>query len=190
MSKPSSHIFYNTVGYRKSFNYFKEQIELIIQTSKNKYDFREHPRANKQLTTKQRSKLISQVKSRSISKSDWKKLNSDSRFRERRKRGIINFWNSEKVRLLCGQRGTREWNNQQVHDILSNQRPKYNGKTIQGHHIYSAAKYPHLADKGDLIYPVTFDEHLYGWHGGNFRNSLPGRPINYKKKHSFKGGKK
>ena len=45
MSKPSSHIFYNTVGYRKSFNYFKEQIELIIQTSKNKYDFREHPRA-------------------------------------------------------------------------------------------------------------------------------------------------
>ena len=36
---------------------------------------------------------------------------------------------------------------------------------------------PHLADKGEIIYPVTPNEHLKGWHGGNFKNSRPGEPI-------------
>ena len=40
------------------------------------------------------------------------------------------------------------------------------------HHIYS-----HSADKGEIIYPVTPNEHLKGWHGGNFKNSIPGEPI-------------
>lgn len=26
--------------------------------------------------------------------------------------------------------------------------------------------------------PVTPYEHLYGYHGGNYKNSLPGKPIN------------
>ena len=30
----------------------------------------------------------------------------------------------------------------------------------------------------DIIYPVTKYEHRQGWHGGNMRNSLPGKPIN------------
>lgn len=52
---------------------------------------------------------------------------------------------------------------------------------MQAHHTYSVNKYPHLAKEGHLIYPVTFDEHFYGFHNGNFRNSLPGKPYpNYK----------
>lgn len=31
--------------------------------------------------------------------------------------------------------------------------------------------------KGEIIYPVTLNEHLKGWHGGNFKNSRPGEPI-------------
>ncbi|WP_195617547.1 hypothetical protein [Clostridium paraputrificum] len=35
-----------------------------------------------------------------------------------------------------------------------------------------------LADKGEVIYPATFNEHLNKWHGRNYRNSNPGSPIN------------
>ena len=55
------------------------------------------------------------------------------------------------------------------------------GKVLQGPHAYSVSKYPHLADKGAVIYPANFNEHLYGWHGGNFNNSLPGRSIRNKR---------
>ncbi len=48
---------------------------------------------------------------------------------------------------------------------------------LQGIIVIVVAKYPHLADKGEIIYPVTFREHFYGWHGRNWRNSIPGEPI-------------
>ncbi len=50
--------------------------------------------------------------------------------------------------------------NEQIEEVLNNNVPKYNGKAITGHHSYSASKYPHLADKGEVIYPATFNEHL------------------------------
>jgi len=37
-----------------------------------------------------------------------------------------------------------------------------NGKPIQGHHTFSVSKYPHLAGKGEGIYPATDNEHLNG----------------------------
>ena len=48
---------------------------------------------------------------------------------------------------------------------------------MQGHHSYSVSKYPHLADCGEVIFPTTRNEHLNGWHGGNYKNSMPGEPI-------------
>ena len=45
------------------------------------------------------------------------------------------------------------------------------------YHTYSAKKYPHLADRGEVIFPTTFQEHLHDWHGGNWNNSLPGKRI-------------
>ncbi|MCC5803762.1 immunity 22 family protein [Rossellomorea vietnamensis] len=35
-----------------------------------------------------------------------------------------------------------------------------------------------ISNKGERIYPVTFKEHLYRWHGGSYKNSLPGKPLN------------
>ena len=81
---------------------------------------------------------------------------------------------------------TRQWNSQQTEDILNGRRPKYNEKTIQGHHTYSASKYPHLANRAGVIFPVTFEEHLKGWHGGNFKNSKPGKPISKATFYNFK----
>lgn len=35
------------------------------------------------------------------------------------------------------------------------------------------------------IYPTTKDEHLYRWHGGNFKNPTSGKPINPDFKEEF-----
>lgn len=72
---------------------------------------------------------------------------------------------------------TRNWTEDQIRDILNGITPTYNGKTIQDHHTYSVSQYPHLANKGEVIYPVTQNEHFKGWHGGCFKKSLPGEPI-------------
>ncbi|WP_443217508.1 hypothetical protein [Sporolactobacillus sp. CQH2019] len=47
--------------------------------------------------------------------------------------------------------------------MVSGKKPNFDGKPIVGD-SYSASKYPHLADKGDIIYPATYNEHLNGWH--------------------------
>lgn len=60
---------------------------------------------------------------------------------------------------------------------MEGKKPKYNGKTLQGHHSYSVSQYPHLAGRSEVIWPVTANEHFRGWHGGNWKNSLPGKPI-------------
>ncbi|MDF2791098.1 MAG: hypothetical protein K0S80_4200, partial [Neobacillus sp.] len=46
---------------------------------------------------------------------------------------------------------------------------------IHSHQIYPPEK--HFTHR-DIIYPVTPNEHFNGWHGGNWKNSLPGKPIN------------
>jgi hypothetical protein len=53
-----------------------------------------------------------------------------------------------------------------------------NGETVQGHHTYPIAQHPHLAHRGEGIWPATAREHLAGWHGGKYTNSTPGVPIN------------
>jgi hypothetical protein len=55
-----------------------------------------------------------------------------------------------------------DWSPKQKADILKGKRPKHSGKTIQGHHSYSVSKYPLLADKGEIIYTATFNEHFNG----------------------------
>ena len=62
--------------------------------------------------------------------------------------------------------------------MFNAKRAKFDGKTLQGHHTYSASQYPHLANRPEVIFPVTFNEHFYGWHGGNWKMSLPGERIN------------
>ena len=43
--------------------------------------------------------------------------------------------------------------------ILSIKRiPKFDDKPIEEHHTYSSLQFPHLANKGEVIYPVTRNE--------------------------------
>ena len=83
----------------------------------------------------------------------------------------------EKKRILNGEIPTRDWTNEQIQEILKGKKPQYIGKPIIGHHTYNAMNYPHLCNKGKLIYPVTNREHLKGWHGGNYSKNAPGRPV-------------
>ena len=99
------------------------------------------------------------------------------RLKKRRDLGVKRFWKSERSRIINNEKTTRNWNAQQMHDIIIGKRPKFLDKTIQGHHTYSVSDYPHLADKGEIIFPATFNEHLYGWHGGDYKKSLPGKQI-------------
>lgn len=170
MSKGHSHLFLGTSG----------DLASHIQG----LDLREHPR-EKSLTASQRRKIAAKIKDRTATQEEYTKYMSDKRFSNRRKKGVREFWTQEQERILTGKPTTREWSESQIQDILHSRRPKYNGKTLQGHHMYSASRYPHLANQGLIIFPVTFDEHLYGWHGGNFQTSLPGRPIKRKTYYNF-----
>ena len=186
MSKGNSGLFHGTAGANVAVLSHGQD---IIASRVAGMDLREHPRG-KSLSAKQRKEIAAKIKNRTATKSEYERYYSDSRFSKRRKEGVRQFWVQEQMRILSGKETTRDWSTAQRQAILRSKRPKYNGKTVQGHHTYSASKYPHLANQGAVIFPVTFDEHLYGWHGGNFKNSLPGRPIKQKTYHNFSGGKK
>ena len=130
------------------------------------------------LGSKKMSELKGKIDNRTITKDEWNLYDWNKRFKNRRDAGVDAFWEQERQRILNGERTTRNWSNEQIEEVLNNNVPKYNGKAITGHHSYSASKYPHLADKGEVIYPATFNEHLNKWHGRNYRNSNPGSPIN------------
>ena len=180
MSKGSSGLFHGTTGDRH-----QSSAEHTIASRTAGLDLREHPRG-KSLSARQSRQVRNKITARTATKNEYRQYMSDKRFAERRKAGVNEFWKQERRRIKAGVQPTRDWSDEQRADILSGGRPKYEGRTIQGHHSYSASRYPHLANRGEIIYPVTFDEHLFGWHGGNFSNSLPGKPIKYSKKRSFR----
>ena len=150
--------------------------EIMAERTKG-LDTREHPSKYKQISAKEKSRLESKVRDRTITKDEYKKLEWNKKISAKRQDAVNEFWDQEQIRLQKGENGTRNWSPQQKVDILNGKRPTYNGKTIQGHHTYSVSKYSHLSGNSEVIYPATFNEHLKGWHGGNFRNSLPGEPI-------------
>ncbi|WP_288886478.1 hypothetical protein [uncultured Eubacterium sp.] len=177
MSKPNSGHFKGTTGEKiASYKYLISQNHAIING--NKDDLREHPCKYKQPGRKKLKMLQEKLEARTITKEEYKLLSWSKRLAKRRNRGIDEFWKEERRRIKKGLPTTRNWSAQQRADILNKKRPKFKGKTIQSHHTYSVAKYPHLANKGKYIQPVTPYEHLYGYHGGNYKNSLPGKPIN------------
>ena len=157
-------------------DYNQSPKEIMAERTKG-LDTREHPSKYKQISAKEKSRLESKVRDRTITKDEYKKLEWNKKISARRQDAVNEFWDQEQIRLQKGENGTRNWSPQQKADILNGKRPTYNGKTIQGHHTYSVSKYPHLSGNSEVIYPATFNEHLKGWHGGNFRNSLPGEPI-------------
>jgi len=176
MSKPNSGHFKGTTGTHITSSLFIDTSNRdIINTSGD--DLREHPTKYKQPGSKELKHLHSKVKDRTITKSEYKVLTWSKRLTTRRNKAITDFWKEERRRIKKGLPTTRNWSAQQRADILNKKRPKFKGKTIQSHHTYSVAKYPHLANKSKYIQPVTPYEHLHGYHGGNYKNSLPGKPI-------------
>ncbi|WP_338010777.1 RHS repeat-associated core domain-containing protein, partial [Pseudomonas syringae] len=132
----------------------------------------------KPLGSPQKKVLQGKVETRTATRDEVAQLDWDRRFSNRRQRGVDRFWSDERKRLRGGEEGTRDWSPEQADDIIKNKRPKFDDKTIEGHHMYNALDYPQLADKYFNIYPATRDEHLYRWHGGNFQNETLGKPLN------------
>ncbi len=185
MSKPSSGHFSGTTGSKNtSKNLSRNNDRSVIITPKG-LDLREHPTKYKQMSSKKLKSLREKVQMRTITKTEYKRLNWQKRLDARRKAGIKSFWDRERDRISLNLPATRNWSAEQRADILSHKMPKYNGKSMQSHHTYSVAKYPHLANLGSLIYPVTLYEHKNRWHYKGTKNSLLGRPNNYKVKEQF-----
>ena len=178
MSKPSSGYFAGTTGSRNASKNISLDYNNNAIISTKGLDTREHPTKYKQLSSKKQKALREKLKKRTLSKDEYKRLDWNRRLSIRRKAGIDSFWEREAELITHNYPTTRNWSAKQIADILTGKRPKYNGTSMQSHHTYSVAKYPHLANIGSLIYPVTLHEHSARWHGGNFRNSLPGRPVN------------
>ncbi|MED2944508.1 pre-toxin TG domain-containing protein, partial [Bacillus swezeyi] len=154
-----------------------KKAETVIAERVKDFDLAEHPVPYKQISAKKLKELKSKIDNRTITREEYKVYTWNRKFAAKRDKGVKVFWKQEKTRILNGEVPTRNWSKEQAQDILNNKRPKFEGKTMQGHHSYSASKFPHLSDKGEVIYPVTTREHLQGWHGGNYKNSLPGKPI-------------
>lgn len=190
MSKPVSYYYVGTQGFLafygpelSLFRLSSEDAESIIAARTKGLDLREHSINNKKaLSSKQMKEVKQKIAQRTATMEEYKNYAMTQRFNKRRQQAIDTFWKDERDRILSGKPWTRQWTEEQKETILAKRRPKFNGKTLQGHHTYSVSKYPHLSNRSEVIYPVTFDEHLYEWHGGNFKNSSPGKRIK-KKKH-------
>ncbi|MBP3782276.1 MAG: hypothetical protein J6I68_03410 [Butyrivibrio sp.] len=186
MSKANSNHFTGTIGSKLSRAFTSDgssNITIpsesdIISSRTRGLDLRDHPLKYKELSPKQRSSLRKKVANRTITKTEYHTYQSNIRLNKRRNSGIDKFWKEEKKRLISKLPTTRQWTPEQANDILHGRRPKHNGRTLHSHHTYSVSHYPHLANQGGVIFPATFREHFYGWHGGNFKNSIPGKPIN------------
>ena len=151
--------------------------ESIIADRTKGLDLEPHPINRPLLSGKRMQELKQKFDNRTITKEEYDLYDWNKRFTQRRNEGVESFWRDERGRLSRGEKGTRNWSDDQMKDILSGKRAKFDEKTLQGHHAYSASKYPHLANRSEVIYPATFNEHFHGWHGGNWKTSLPGQRI-------------
>lgn len=152
---------------------------IIVERTKG-LDLLPHPTTQKQFSPKKMKELKQKIAERKITREEYEHYEHydwNKRFSKRRRDGVDLFWLDERKRLMNGEASSRAWTNSQRQDIIDGKKPTYNDKTLQGHHTYSASQYPHLANRSEVIYPVTFNEHFYGWHGGNWKTSLPGKRI-------------
>ena len=178
MRKSASGLFNNTKGYREHYFENNSPSDIIHhRVSNSNLDTRKHALKYKLLSRKRRSLIANRIKERKATKLEYKHLESNKRLAKRRSEGVSKFWEEERIRVISGT-PTRNWSSSQREAIIKGEKPKYKGKTIQGHHTYPVSQYPHLANKHEVVYPSTYREHLYGWHGGNYNKAKPGKQIN------------
>lgn len=131
------------------------------------------------VTKAQRADLKAKLENRTLTREEYKRLDWDRRFANKRAKGVSRFWADERAKLKLDEPGTRNWSADQQADILANKTPKFNGESIQGHHKYNALDHPQLASDPKNIYPATRTEHFERWHGGSWRNDSFGEPLKY-----------
>ena len=87
-----------------------------------------------------------------------------------RAKAVEDAWKNE-AELVRQGKGTRDWTVSQQAELL-----KY-GKVsgFEGQHMKNVADYPEFAGDSSNIQFLTYEEHLYGGHGGNFQNASNGR---------------
>ncbi|WP_420797590.1 T7SS effector LXG polymorphic toxin [Cytobacillus firmus] len=134
--------------------------EQIISDRTKGLDLNPHPIQQKQLSAKKMKELRAKIENRTITKAEYEQYIWNRNFTKHRASGVNDFWYQERQRILNNETPTRDWNQEQLNDILNGKKPKVNGEIVQGHHSYSASQYPHLANKGEIIYPATPKEHF------------------------------
>lgn len=140
---------------------------------------------DKKLPKKKMDELKGKINNRTITKDEYAEYNWNKKIDKARAEGVRKFYQNEKEVLKNGKNGARNYTEKMKQDIINGKRPTYNGKPLEGHHKYSVEKYPNLAKEPTNIYPTTKDEHLYRWHGGNYRNPTLGKPLNPNFKEEF-----
>lgn len=177
MCKPDSGHFQGTAGSSRSSSapFTNPSASDIISARVKGLDLRSHP--VKSFSDTSYVKIRQKVDARTATKAEYRKLQQGIRLNRRRREGPRKFLTQEAIRIKTGQPTTRNWSAAQAQEIVSGSYPTYRGRKLEGHHSYSVAKYPHLANRHEVIYPATHHEHIQGWHGGNTRNSMPGKPI-------------
>ena len=87
-----------------------------------------------------------------------------------RQKAVRDAWAREKQLVLQG-KGTRDWTVAQQAELI--QFGTVRG--FEGQHMLNVADYPEHAGDPENIQFLTYEEHFYGAHGGNFRNETSGR---------------
>ena len=87
-----------------------------------------------------------------------------------RQKAVRDAWAREKQLVLEG-KGTRNWTVAQQAELI-----KYGSISgFEGQHMLNVANYPEHAGNPDNIQFLTYEEHFYGAHGGDFHNETNGR---------------
>lgn len=91
-------------------------------------------------------------------------------FKSTRSKAVSDAWAAEK-RLVMQGRGTRDWSVSQQEELIRT--GKVTG--FDGNHMLSASQNPSEAGNPDNIQFLTYEEHIYGAHGGKTTVPTTGR---------------
>lgn len=87
-----------------------------------------------------------------------------------RQKAVKEAWGKEKQRVLQG-KGTRNWTVGQQAELIEHNRVS----GFEGQHMKNVARYPQYAGDSNNIQFLTYEEHYYGAHRGNWKNETNGR---------------
>ncbi len=161
-----------TTAEQSSFTVSDDAASSVIRTAEGTAP-KAYGTPYRQLSSRQVSRLQNKVDSRTITRDEWKRLDWHERLQMRRQRGRDAFWSAEREKLADKLPATRNWSQEAAEEILAGRQPR----GIFSHHKYSVSQYPQLADDPNNIFPATFFEHFFRWHGGSWRLPTHGKPL-------------